>query len=123
MYSTTMLGRKRMLSRPVFNGDDEFFNRQIGATKRKAANSPIQGTSADITKLAMLNVYHDLSKYNFRAKMIIQVHDEIVVLAHKDQAEAINSIVVESMTDAAEEVLKKVPVKVDSTIGDVWAKG
>jgi len=123
MYSTTMLGRKRLLFRPVFTGDDEAFNRQLSATKRQAANSPIQGTSADITKLAMLNVYHDLSKYNYRAKMIIQVHDEIVVLAHKNEAISIKDIIIESMMDAAQDVLKKVPIKVDSVIGDMWAKG
>lgn len=122
-YSTTMLGRKRNLVRPIYEGDDELFNKQISAVKRKAANSPIQGTSADITKLAMLNVYHDLSKYNYRAKMIIQVHDEIVVLAHKKEAESVKDVVVESMMDSAQEILQEIPVKVDAHIGDVWSKG
>lgn len=122
-YSTTMLGRRRTLARPSFTGDEDLFNRLISGVKRKAANSPIQGTSADITKLAMLNVYHDLQKYNYRAKMIIQVHDEIVVLAHKNEAESIKEVVVESMVDSAQEVLEEVPVKVDSIIGDVWSKG
>lgn len=123
LYSTTMLGRRRELTRPVYEGDEELFNKQISAVKRKAANSPIQGTSADITKLAMLNVYHDLNKYNYHAKMIIQVHDEIVVLAQENQATAIKDIIVDAMMESAQEVLEEVPVKVDSNISTMWSKG
>jgi DNA polymerase I-like protein with 3'-5' exonuclease and polymerase domains len=122
LYSTTMLGRRRELVRPTYAGDDDTFNKQISAVKRKAANSPIQGTSADITKLAMLNVYHDLAKYKYNAKMIIQVHDEIVVLAHKSEAVSVGEVIVESMLDAGREVLQDVPIKVDLNINDVWHK-
>lgn len=121
-FSTTMLGRRRILNRPVYQGDDDAYNKQIAGMKRQAANSPIQGTSADITKLAMVNLYHDLSKYNYRAKIIIQVHDEIVVLAHKNEATTIKELTVESMTDSAQEILQEVPVKVDALIGDQWSK-
>jgi len=123
LYSTTMLGRRRVLSKPHYTGDDDLYNKLVAGVKRKAANSPIQGTSADITKLAMINLYHDLSKYNYRAKMIIQVHDEIVVLAHKSEAESVKLVVEESMIDSAQEVLQEVPVKVDSNISDQWSKG
>ncbi len=122
-YSTTMLGRRRNLTKPKFTGDENLYNGLVAGVKRKAANSPIQGTSADITKLAMINLYHDLSKYNYRAKMIIQVHDEIVVLAHKNEAESIKDVVVESMVDSAASVLEEVPVKVDANINDQWSKG
>lgn len=123
LYSTTMLGRKRVLSKPIYTGDDDLYNKLVAGVKRKAANSPIQGTSADITKLAMINLYHDLSKYNYRAKMIIQVHDEIVVLAHKKEAESIKELITESMMDSAQEVLQEVPVKVDTNVSDKWSKG
>jgi DNA polymerase-1 len=118
-YSETMMGRKRYFSRPE-GGDREG---QIAAIKRQGANSPIQGTNADITKLAILNLYEDLRQYNFRADIILQVHDEIGVLAHKSQAEAVKEVVIESMEKSAQEVLKKVPVIVDAYVNDEWKKG
>lgn len=120
-YSETMLGRKRWYERPDSNLPD--WEGQVAAIKRKGANSPIQGTNADITKLAMLNLYHDLRTYNYRGDIILQVHDEIGVLAHKSQSEAIKLIVVESMETSARELLKVVPVKVDAYVDDVWKKG
>ena len=70
----------------------------------------------------MINLYNDLENYSYRAKIIIQVHDEIVVLAHKRHAEAVKEIVVESMLNSASSVLKKVPVKVDAHVSDIWKK-
>jgi DNA polymerase I-like protein with 3'-5' exonuclease and polymerase domains len=121
-YSTTMLGRRRLFPRPEQGIDGDSYMKEISSIKRQGANSPIQGTNADITKLAMIALYKDLQKYNFRAKLIIQVHDEVVVLAHKSQAETIKDIVVESMLGAAQEVLKKIPVKVDAYVSDIWKK-
>ena len=119
-----MLGRRRTFNKPSYNSSsEEDFDKQIAAIKRQGANSPIQGTNADITKLAMVNLHHDLSKYNYRSKMIIQVHDEIVVLAHKDEAESVKDVVIESMLSSAQEVLRTVPVKVDAYIDEVWRKG
>lgn len=121
-YATTMLGRRRILHRPDSNQPYDEFERQVGGVKRQAANSPIQGTNADITKLAMLNLHHDLSKFNYQSKMIIQVHDEIVVLAHEKEAESIKLLVEESMLSSAQEVLANVPVLVEAHIADVWRK-
>jgi DNA polymerase-1 len=120
-WSETMLGRKRWYDRPDNKQSD--WDAQVAAIKRKGANSPIQGTNADITKLAMLNLYHDLRTYNYKADIILQVHDEIGVLAHNSQAEAVKSLVVESMEGSAKELLKLVPVKVDVYASDVWKKG
>ena len=122
-YSETMLGRKRFYNRPdpnALSADD--YKIQVSAIKRKGANSPIQGTNADITKLAMLNVQEELQEGGYQANIIIQVHDEIVVLAHKRQKENVMNMVVKAMQDAAGSVLKKVPVKTDAYISDVWAK-
>lgn len=119
-YSETMYGRKRFFTRP--QGGPNFEN-EVASLKRQGANAAIQGTSADITKLAMLNLYHDLSNYHYDANIILQVHDEIGVLAHKSQAEAIKLVVDESMTQSAQELLKNVPVKVDAYVGDIWKKG
>jgi DNA polymerase I-like protein with 3'-5' exonuclease and polymerase domains len=123
MESETMYGRKRFYNRPDPNTlDSKEYDRQIGAIKRRGANSPIQGTNADITKLAMLNVYNNLEEGGYRAKIIIQVHDEIVVLAHKRQAEQVKQVVLDSMVESAEKFLKKVPVKADAYINPFWKK-
>lgn len=118
-FSETMLGRKRYFTRPT-PGED--FDKIAASIKRQGANSPIQGTNADITKLAMLNLYNDLRTYGFNADMIIQVHDEVVVLAHKKQAESVKIVVEQSMISSAQEVIKSVPVKVDAYITDIWKK-
>lgn len=116
-YSETMMGRRRGFLRNNLSEDE------IAYVKRQGANSPIQGTNADITKLAMLNIYNDLKIYGIDADMILQVHDEIGVLAHKADAENVKSIVVESMEKAAQELLVKVPVRVDAYVNDIWKKG
>jgi DNA polymerase I len=121
--STTMYGRKRYFNRPdpaKFTQED--YDKQVGGLKRQGSNTPIQGTSADITKLAMLNVYQSLEEGGYRAKMIIQVHDEIVVLAHKRQAEQVRLVVEEAMVESGSKVLKNVPVKVESYMNDYWKK-
>lgn len=120
-WSETMMGRKRWYERPEHDSGN--WDAQVASIKRKGANSPIQGTNADITKLAMLNLYHDLTNYNYRGELILQVHDEIGVLAHNSQADEIKLLIVESMENSARELLKKVPVKVDAYISDVWKKG
>lgn len=119
-YSETMYGRKRFFTRPQ-PGED--FDRAVASLKRQGANSPIQGTNADITKLAMVNLYNDLRNYNYDAHIILQVHDEIGVLASARQAESVREIVVESMMNSAKDILTKVPVKVDAYVSDVWEKG
>lgn len=119
--SVTMLGRKRYFNRPS-GVDEDTFTKQAAAIKRQGGNAPIQGTNADITKLAMVNLQGDLQQYKFRAKIIIQVHDEIVLLAHKNHAEAVKTVLQESMLRSAQEVLKSVPVKVDTYVADFWSK-
>lgn len=119
-FSETMYGRKRFFKRPEVGED---YDKAIASLKRQGANSPIQGTNADITKLAMLNLYNDLRNYNYDAHIILQVHDEIGVLAHERQAESVKELVIESMMNSAQEILTKVPVKVDAYVSTVWEKG
>jgi DNA polymerase-1 len=119
-YSETMAGRKRWFTRPA--STDPEWEGKAASIKRQGANSPIQGTNADITKMAMLNLYHDIKTYGFKADIILQVHDEIAVLAHKGQAEDVKNLVESSMIESAQTLLKKVPVKVDCYINDVWKK-
>jgi DNA polymerase-1 len=120
-YSMTLTGRKRYFNRPTTQNSDEM-QKQVAAIKRAGGNAPIQGTSADITKMAMVDLYFDLHQYGYKAELINAVHDEIIVLAHKSHADAVKEIVRTSMERSAQEVLKKVPVTVETYISDYWQK-
>jgi DNA polymerase-1 len=120
--SETMYGRKRFYTRPISSLDRELYDKTLKGIERQGANSPIQGTCADITKIAMLSLYNNLKEYGYRGNIVLQVHDEIVVLAHKTQAEPIKELVVESMMVAAESILKNIPIKVDAYISEIWKK-
>lgn len=122
-YSDTLYGRKRFYNRPDPNGlDERDYDNQVAAIKRKGANSPIQGTNADITKLAMIDLRDEIEGAGFKANIIIQVHDEIVLLAQKNQAQEVKEIVESSMNRSAAKIIKKVPVKTDAYIAEVWKK-
>ena len=85
--------------------------------ERMALNTPIQGTSADIIKIAMINVHNELKKRNLNAKMIIQVHDEILIDCPKNELDEVIKIVKDKM----ENVYKlRVPLKVDINYGNNW---
>lgn len=121
--SQTIFGRKRFYRRPDRSAlSNEDFDDQVAAIKRRGGNTPIQGTSADITKLAMINVYKDLLDYQYNGDLILQVHDELVILAHKRQAESVKELVEKSMVDAAKVLLLNTPVKVDVHVSDIWKK-
>jgi DNA polymerase I len=118
-YSETMFGRRRWFTKPIMDAN---YDNEVASIKRQAANSVIQGTSADITKLALLDIYNELNLYDLRASIILQVHDEIVVLAHERSAETVREVVEASMINAAKTLLKSVPVKADAIISDIWKK-
>lgn len=122
-YSETMSGRKRFYTRPdQQNLDTREFEAQVAAIKRQGANSPIQGTNADITKMAMIRVYDEIQDAGYRANIILQVHDEIVILAQKNQAEEVKVLLEETMIDIAAQVITKVPIKVDARVSNFWQK-
>ncbi len=116
----TLGGRRRMFTMP--SGDDPDYNRLIAAIDRQGKNMPIQGTSADITKYALVYIYRELQNQNLDAHLVLTVHDEIVAEAREDIAERVAKIVEEKMVEAGEKLLKKVPVKVDVHISDCWEK-
>lgn len=120
-YSETMLGRKRFYRKPDYNSSKDY-DSEVASIKRQAANSVIQGTNADITKLAMLDIFRELNLYGLRGRIILQVHDEIVVLAHDRSAETVKEVVEASMVNAAKTLLKSVPVKADAVVSDIWKK-
>jgi DNA polymerase-1 len=87
--------------------------------ERNAINSPIQGTAADMIKLAMIKVYDEIKRRNFKSKMILQVHDELVFDALKEEAEDIKPVIVECM-QAAMTLPNGVPVIAEVGAGENW---
>lgn len=92
-----------------------FMQRSFG--ERVAMNSPIQGTAADIIKLAMIRVHTRLKKENFKSSLILQIHDELLIETHKDEVEAVKQLLVEEMMGAAKLL---VPLEVSVSVGDTW---
>lgn len=94
-YVETLMGRKRWLK------DINSSNFTVrGYAERNAINSPIQGTAADMIKLAMIKIHNEFKKQNFKSKMIMQVHDELVFDAHKSEIDRIEPIIIDCMQNA-----------------------
>ena len=85
--------------------------------ERNAVNAPIQGSAADIIKLAMINIHNRFKKENFTSKMLLQVHDELVFDAHKDELDIIQPIIKQEMENAFK---MTVPLDVEIGIGENW---
>ncbi len=111
-YSKTMFNRRRYI--PEIKSKN-FMERNRG--KRAAMNAPIQGSAADIIKIAMVNVFRRLEKENLNAKLILQVHDELIVEAPIDELKIVERIVREEMENAVE---MKVKLTVDLNTGVSW---
>ncbi len=116
-YVTTMFGRRRYL--PELTSSNHNM-RSFG--ERVARNMPIQGTAADIIKIAMIKVYDRLKRENMKSRLILQVHDELIVEAPEDEAEKAAKLLSEEMENAVELSLK---LTADAGIGKTWydAKG
>lgn len=113
-YVETLLGRRRYF--PVFKQPMTGSNRQAYLrAEREAVNHPIQGTAADIIKIAMLNLHERLRPYG--AKMLLQVHDELVLEVPEEEVGVIRPLVVETMSAAFK---LDVPLKVDDSVGRNW---
>jgi len=111
-YVTTVLGRRRYLR--DINSQNAIVR---GAAERNAVNAPIQGSAADIIKLAMIAIQKRLSKENWKAKMLLQVHDELVFDVPKSEVESLKSMVKTEMENAFK---LEVPLIVDIGIGNNW---
>ena len=97
-------------------------NRPFNALARVAKNMPIQGTNADIVKLAMARITAALYERELDAFLVNMVHDEIVVEAASDVADVVKDVVVNEMMSAGAEFVRRVPMSVDAQIGDTWLK-
>jgi len=111
-YVTTMFGRRRPLPEIL---SSNFMQRSFG--KRVAMNAPIQGSAADIMKVAMIHVWDELRKQNLSSKILIQVHDELLLEVKEDEVEKVERILVEGMKNAAELL---VDMEVDVHCGNDW---
>ena len=111
-YVETLLKRRRYIPEIV---SSNFNTRAFG--ERVALNTPIQGTAADIIKLAMVRIYRRLKTQNFRSKLILQVHDELIIEAVNEEKEAVKAILKEEMENAA---VLRVPLVVDMSEGKSW---
>ena len=113
-YVSTLFGRRRAL--PELKSSN-FAVRSFG--ERVALNMPIQGTAADVIKLAMVAVWQRLKKEKLRAKLILQVHDELIAECPEDEAERVKAILTEEMQNVAQ---LSVPLIADANIGKSWAE-
>lgn len=111
-YVTTMFGRRRPI--PELKSSN-FMQRSFG--ERVAMNSPIQGTAADIIKIAMNRVYQRLKEEGLKSRLVLQVHDELLIETHKDEVEQVSGILEEEMKNAAK---LSVELEVDMHQGDNW---
>lgn len=113
-YVETLMGRKRWLK------DINSSNFTVrGYAERNAINSPIQGTAADMIKLAMIKIHNEFKKQDFKSKMIMQVHDELVFDAHKSEIETIKPIIIECMQNALP-LPNGVPTDAEIGAGENW---
>lgn len=111
-YVQTVLGRRRYLK------DINSLNAVVrGAAERNAVNAPIQGSAADIIKIAMINIHSKLETGNLKTKMILQVHDELVFDVFKPELEKVKALIKAEMENAYK---LSVPLDVDLDIGDNW---
>ncbi|MCG2417714.1 DNA polymerase I [Aequorivita sp. F47161] len=111
-YVQTVLGRRRYLK--DINGSNQVVR---GAAERNAVNAPIQGSAADIIKIAMINIYKKLEEENYKSKMLLQVHDELVFDAYKPELEKLKTMVKHEMENAYK---LSVPLDVDLGTGANW---
>jgi len=113
-YVQTLLGRRRFV--PDINSS----NRQVReAAERMAINMPVQGTSADIIKVAMINLHREMQKRQMKSKMLLQVHDELVLEVPEAELEEMRQLLPEIMSTAVE---LSVPLKVDIKTGNNWGE-
>jgi len=113
-YVQTLLGRRRSIP------EVESSNRQVReAGERMAINMPVQGTSADIIKVAMINLYREMSKRQLKSKMLLQVHDELVFEVPQQELEEMKELVPRIMSNSIE---LSIPLKVDVKLGSNWGE-
>ena len=113
-YGETLLGRRRRI--PELTSSN-FNLRSFG--ERVAMNMPIQGTAADIIKLAMIRVDGELTRRGLRGRLVLQVHDELLVECPREEAEEVKALLEKEMSAV---MARSVPLPVDAAIGASWGE-
>ena len=111
-YVETILGRRRYL--PDIHSHNQVVR---GGAERNAVNAPIQGSAADIIKIAMIRIHNQLQAQKFQTRMLLQVHDELVFDVPKTELEIVKPLVKEAMENA---FTLAVPLVADLGVGDNW---
>jgi DNA polymerase-1 len=111
-YVETIMQRRRYL--PDINSSNAVVR---GFAERNAVNAPIQGSAADIIKMAMVAVYRAMQQQDLKSKMILQVHDELVFDVHNSEKDLMKKLVKEAMENA---IQLEVPMEVELQFGDNW---
>lgn len=111
-YTTTMFDRRRPMPE-LFSSN--YMQRQFG--ERASMNAPIQGTAADIMKIAMIGVHGALREAGLKSRLILQVHDELLIETYEDEIEQVKEILTDKMTHAAQ---LSVPLEIDLNVGKNW---
>ncbi len=111
-YVETVVGRRR-----YFRDINSSNNTIRGAAERTAINAPIQGTAADMIKLAMVNIHRELTRRKLKTKMLLQVHDELVFDLYRPEEKAVRALVEEKMKTA---IPLEVPIEVEMGVGENW---
>ena len=111
-YVVTLFGRRRPV--PELSSSN-FMQRSFG--ERVAMNAPIQGTAADIMKIAMINVERRLKEEHLKSRLVLQVHDELLIEAYEPEVEEVKKILEEEMEHAAD---LRVPLEIDMHTGTNW---
>jgi DNA polymerase-1 len=111
-YVTTLSNRRRYLK--DINSRNAIVR---GAAERNAVNAPIQGSAADIIKIAMINIYNKLQQGGFKTKMLLQVHDELVFDVYKPELENMKKLIKQEMENAYK---LSVPLDIEMDMGTNW---
>ena len=114
-YVETLSGRRRYF--PALRVRGKSTRQYVAAAEREAVNYPIQGTAADIIKIAMIRLHEILNNSDYKARMLLQVHDELILEAPDDEVDAIKTLLEETMRNAFK---LDVPLKVEAEIADNW---
>ena len=111
-YVETVTGRRRYLR------DIRSANAMVrGAAERNAINAPIQGTAADMIKIAMINIHRELDERKLRTRMLLQVHDELVFDVHRPEEEQVRPLIADKMKNA---IKLEAPIEVEMGSGENW---
>jgi len=114
-YAETIMGRRRYY--PILQRAP--LSNQGRAAERAAKNHPIQGSAAEIIKIAMINIHQRVREQNLRTRMVLQVHDELLFDIPEEELEVVTPLIIETMVNAMQ---LDVPVKVDVKVGQNWAE-